>query len=240
MIAYPDADLPATVNSVAALDGYLIFTDSVGARIWATGLNTTDGRRALLRDCGIAPDALVRGIAFDGRFYAMGGETIEVWVDEGLSPVPAAALLERHSGRPPNRDGRCRPRGGWGTPLFVAHDSTVRILDGFETKKVSTPDVERFITSSTTSTLEACVYTFGGHSIWSLSSNLGTWEYDLSTGAWHERVSVGATRWRGSRSVKANGKWLVGDTLSGALLAIDDTVRTEKGAALNPVFSSGR
>jgi hypothetical protein len=162
-----------------------------------------------------------------------------VWVDEGLTPFP----LQRSSSVIPvgllTAMAVAGHEAGWGTPLFVAHDSTVRILDGFETKKVSTPDVERFITSSTTSTLEACVYTFGGHSIWSLSSNLGTWEYDLSTGAWHERVSVGATRWRGSRSVKANGKWLVGDTLSGALLAIDDTVRTEKGAALNPVFSSG-
>jgi hypothetical protein len=129
---------------------------------------------------------------------------------------------------------------GWGgEPQFVAHDGTVQRLTGYERKRVSTPDVERFIASSTASTLEACVYDFGGHPIWALSSNLGTWEHDISTGQWHERVSVGASRWRGSRSIKANGKWLVGDTLSGAILAVDNTVRTEKGAALDPVFSSG-
>jgi hypothetical protein len=102
-------------------------------------------------------------------------------------------------------------------------------LRGFDATKVSTPDVEAFIAKSTASTLEACVYTAKGNAFWSLSSDQGTWELNVTTGLWHERQSAGLNRWRGSRSVKSNGKWIVGDKLSGNLLAVSDTLRTELG-----------
>lgn len=238
-VAGPISTFP-TANSVTFLDGYFLFTLPDG-RIFASDLNSTTVNALSFATAESKPDGLVRGIAWSGRFYAFGSATIEAWQNAGLSPFP----LQRLSSTIPV--GLLAPMAlaghedGWsgGRLFYVAHDGTVQGLSGFRSERVSTPDVERFIAASTSSTLEACVYDFRGHPIWALSSDAGTWEYDVSTGCWHERVSVGATRWRGSRSVKSNGVWVVGDTLSGALLKVDDAVRTEKGADLDPVFSSG-
>jgi hypothetical protein len=54
------------------MDGYFIWTDSVGARIWASDLNSTAVNALSFATAESKPDALVRGIAWDGRFYAMG------------------------------------------------------------------------------------------------------------------------------------------------------------------------
>jgi hypothetical protein len=236
--AYPDADLPATVNSVCAIDGYLVFTCPDG-RAFATDLNTTAVNALSFGAAEAKPDGLMRAVPHGGVVYMMGTETIEPWRDVGASPFPFG------------RDATVIPVGllttmavagfelGWAlNAYFVAHDGTVRELAGYDTSIVSTPAVERFIAASTVSTLEASVFTSRGRAYFALSSDQGTWVLDVRSGAWHERVSTGATRWRAQRSVKSNGAWIVGDTLSASLLKIDDAVRTENGAALNPVVTS--
>jgi hypothetical protein len=230
--AYPDSDLPANVNSVDFLDGFFLFTVPDG-RIFASDLNSLAINPLSFATAEGKPDGLVRGIVHAGVYYAMGSETIEPWINVGASPFP----LQRGTSVIPvgllTAMAVAGSELGWDHgPYFVAHDGTVRALAGYDSKKVSTPDVEAFIAKSTVSTLEACVYTAKGHAFWVLSSDQGTWEYNVTTGLWNERVSAGTSRWRGSRSVKSNGKWVVGDKLSGLLGAVSDAVRTEYG---NPV-----
>jgi hypothetical protein len=227
--AYPDADLPATVNSVDFLDGFLVFTVADG-RIFASELNSTAVNPLSFATAEAKPDGLVRGFVYAGTYYACGTETIEPWKNVGASPFP---LVRMTSVIPVGLLAPMAVAGfevGWDRePFFVAHDGTVRALRGFDAPKVSTPDVEAFIARSTVATLEACVYTAKGNAFWSLSSDQGTWEYNVTTGLWHERASTGTNRWRGSRSVKSAGKWVVGDRLSGNLLTVSDTQRTELG-----------
>ncbi len=59
-----------------------------------------------------------------------------------------------------------------------------------------------------------------------------TWVFDLTTGQWHERASHEAPRWRASQSVKAFGRWLVGDTASPGLLEVSEKAFDEVGAPL--------
>lgn len=239
LTSYPDSDLPATVNSVDFLGGYFLFT-LPDARIFATNLNTTDVDALSFATAESRADGLLRGIVSSGRYYAMGGETIEPWINAGLQPFPLARAT---TVIPIGLLATMAVAGfevGWGlNPLFVANDGTVHALDGYSTTPVSTTAVERFIADSTVSTLEASVYTFRGHAIWCLSSDRGTWEYNVKIGAWHERLSDGALRWRGSRSLKYGSAWLVGDTLSGKLLTIDEDARTEDGAPLTWTVESG-
>jgi len=230
--AYPDADLPATVNSVDFLDGFFVFTVPDG-RMFASELNSTATEALSFATAEAKPDGLKRGIVHAGTYYAMGTETIEPWKNVGASPFP----LARHTSVIPvgllTTMAVAGFELGWDhEPFFVAHDNTVRALRGFDAVKVSTPDVEAFVSRSTVSTLEACVYTAKGNAFWVLSSDQGTWEYNVTTGLWNERISTGANRWRGSRSVKSGGRWYVGDTLSGALLLVSDALRTEAGAAV--------
>jgi hypothetical protein len=229
VFAYPDADLPATANSVDFLDGFFVFTVKDG-RIFASQLNDTATEALSFASAEAKPDGLVRGFVFSGRYYACGTETIEVWKNNGGQPFP---LIRFPSVIPVGLLTAMAVAGfetGWDRePYFVAHDGTVRALQGFDVPKVSTPDVEAFIAKSTVSTLEACVYTAKGNAFWSLSSDQGTWELNVTTGLWHERQSEGLNRWRGSRSIKSNGKWIVGDELSTNLLIVSDTLRTELG-----------
>lgn len=227
--AYPDADLPTTVVSVDFLDGFFVFAVKDG-RIFASQLNSTATEALSFASAEAKPDGLVRGIVYAGNYYAMGTETIEVWKNNGGSPFP---LIRFPSTIPVGLLTAMAVAGfeaGWDrNPYFVAHDGTVRALQGFDAPEVSTADVRAFIARSTLSTLEACVYTTRGVPIWALSSDLGTWELNVATNTWHERQSQGLNRWRGSRSIKSNNRWVLGDELSGNLLMISDDLRTELG-----------
>lgn len=236
--AYPDADLPATVNSVSFLGGFFLFTIPDG-RIFASELNSTDINALSFATAEAQPDGLKRGIVHGGVFYAMGSNSIEPWLNVGASPFP---LARGTSVIPVGLLTTMAVAGmemGWDhEPFFVAHDGTVRALRGYQAPKVSTPDVDAFIARSAVASLEACVYTAKGNAFWSLTSDQGTWEFNVLTGVWHERISEGLTRWRGSRSVKSNGRWLVGDRTSGAVLAVSDTVVTEDGEMVEWIAES--
>jgi hypothetical protein len=237
--AYPDSDLPATVNSGTAHDGYLMFTNPDG-RIFASNLNTTAQDALSFATAEAKPDGLKRGISHGGTFYAMGTDSIEPWNDIGASPFPLARVP---SVIPVGLLTTMAVAGfeeGWNRfPIFVAHDGTVRELRGYDTAVISTPSVERFIAGSTISTLEASVFTARGHAFWALSSNIGTWVRDVREGSWTERLSPSLTRWRASRSVKSNGQWVFGDLLSLYLYAISDQVFTEDGNPLTWTIESG-
>jgi len=239
--AYPDADLPSgSANSVAFLGGFFIFSISDG-RIFASQLNSTDINALSFGSAETAPDGLKRGIVHANTYYAMGATTIEPWLNAGTSPFPlrratsvipfgllTAAAVAGHE------------QGFGGNPVFVASDGTVREILGYEAKKVSTVAVERFIALSTTSSLEACVYTSRGRQVWVLSSDIGSWEYNVANGSWNERASAGDVRWRGSRSMQNSaGGWYIGDRSSTSVLQISDPTRTENGSALTPTWESG-
>jgi hypothetical protein len=239
--AYPDADLPADVNSVSLLGGYFLFTRPNG-QIWASDLNSTAVNALSFATAEQQADGLVRGISFANTFYAMGQTSIEPWLNAGTTPFPlrratstigigllTAAAVAGHE-------------PGWGgNPTFVASDGTVRELRGYDPVQISTPAVERFIAASAAATLEACVYMFRGHRIWSLSSSTGTWEYNASLNRWHERVTAGAARWQARRSVWVPylQRWVVGNYSSGPLAYIDEANRTEVGTAITAVIKSG-
>lgn len=228
-VLYGNANgVPATVTSVASMDGFLIFSAPLG-KICVTGLNTLDCSALSFATAESKPDGIVRGIVASGIYYAMGSSTIEPWKNVGTSPFPLARVPSVIPVGLLAASAVAGMEEGWDhNPYFVAHDGTVRELAGYRAEKViSTPAVERFIAASTTSTLVAFVYTQRGHAFWCLSSDAGTWCYDVSTGVWHQRTSAGSTLWRAYRSVKAGGAWIVGDRLTNALLFVDNSVRTE-------------
>lgn len=231
-------------NSVSFLDGYFLFTYADGT-IRATGTSATPGNTTELNDQSFTraesnPDGLLRGTVSGGQFFAWGQSSVEVYDDAGTSPFP----LSRASVIPVGLYGpQCvaGAQDGWDLrQIFVAADGTVRQLNGYAPEKISPRAVERFIAATgAASLLRACVYTFGGNAIWSLSSPLGTWEYNATVGEWHERRSRGLSRWRGETSVKAFGKWIIGDTRSTAICALDETARLEVGDPVTSRIESG-
>jgi len=246
--AHPDADLPSTVNSVEFLGGFLLYTNPDG-RIFASDLNSTAQAALSFATAESRSDGLVRGITHQNTFYAMGTRSIEPWLNVGSSPFPlrratttiaqgliAAAAVAGHE-------------EGWGgNPIFVSSGATVEEITGFDTRKVSSPAVERFLANSllvdpSASTFEACVYVAGGQRFWAISTSLGTWEYNASIQLWHERVTTGYARWNCSKTVLANGRWHHGTTDSGYLKTINETTQTEghpsSPIAITSIIESG-
>lgn len=224
---YPDSDLP-NVNSVSFLDGFTMFTAPDGTN-YATELNSDDLNPLSFAKSEARPDGLIRGVVKGQQYYAMGANTVEVYQDVGSSPFP----LARNDVIPVGLIGPWAVAGfedGWGNNmLYVASDSTVRSLDGHNPVKVSTDDLERLIAAvPVKSDLRACVYTFGGHAMWTLSSPDWTWGCDVANGYnWHERKSYGSNRWRGSLTLFAFGKWLVADRAGGAIYTLNVATRRE-------------
>lgn len=218
--AYPDADLPATVNSVANLSAYFIFSDPTDNKIWASQVNSTDVSALSYATAESAPGKLRRVIRSGNAVLALCEDRIEPWVNVGASPFP----LKRHTTVVPvgllEFGAIAGAQQGWDRDLlFVAHDGTVRQLRGYEAAPVSTPDVERFIADSTSGTFDAQVYTDRGRSFWSLSSDRGTWVYCVDQSSWAERQSAGA-RWRGTATCKSGQTWYALDRSSGSVLTI--------------------
>lgn len=236
--SYPDADLPANVTSVSFLDGYLIFFLSDG-RIFVSELNSTAINALSFATAEARADGGRRGIVQADKFYALGESTIEVWKNVGTSPFP----LQRGQTVLPigiiTTMAIAGSEDSWNGPMyFVASDKTVQALQGYETAKVSSADVDRFIAASTAATLEVSVYVWNGRSFVVVSSNAGSWTFDVAEGAWHERSSTSATRWRATRPVYSGGRWVFGDALSGDLLVMSATLQ-ENGAVLPWLIQTG-
>jgi hypothetical protein len=87
--------------------------------------------------------------------------------------------------------------------------------------------------------LRANVYTFDDNAIFTLSSPTWTWEFNLSTQTWHRRRSQRLTRWIGSETVKAFGRWWVGSYTDERLFEINTDFLTEDTDSLVATISSG-
>lgn len=236
--AYPDADLPATVNSVTFLEGFFLFSVPDG-RGFASELNSTDINALSFATAEARSDGLRRIIVRGNLAYAMGGTTIEPWKNIGASPFPLqrsptvlqVGLLTTMA--------VAGFEDSWNAPTYFASaDGRVMALAGYEAAPVSTPDVERFIAASTASTVELTAFVWKGRSFIAVSSDIGTWVLDVEARAWHERGSTGSDRWRAKFSTYSGDQWVFGDALSGDLLTMSDTL-TENGAAIGGFIQSG-
>jgi hypothetical protein len=236
--AFADVDLPSTVNSVDFLAGYFLFSNPDG-RIFASELNAVEQKALSFATAESNADGLKRILVHANTAYAMGTRTIEPWLNRATSPFPLGKATSTIPVGLLTTMAVAGHEPGWGgSPTFVGDDGTVLELRGYETKRISTAAVERFIADSVPDTLEACVYVSRGDRIWALSSNAGTWEFNASTGRWHERAT-GSGRWTASKSVLANNRWYVGRTASAALNVIDHSAHTDAGTAIAMLLESG-
>jgi hypothetical protein len=228
--AVPANGLPANANSVSTMDGLFLFTVADG-RMFSSNLNTTDVPALNFATAENRSDGLLRGIVSGGIFYAMGPATIEPWLNVGKEFFPLTRGTSVLQVGLLTAGAVAGHEEGWaGKPYFVTSEHTVHELDGYQTRPVSTPPVEEFLRASPVASLEASVYAHGGHAIWEISSDIGTWCYNVTTKAWHQRQMPGGARARNQRSVRSGDRWITGDVFTSSLLAIDETLIDEAGA----------
>lgn len=229
-----DGDLPQP-NSVCAHDGYFFFTIADG-RCFASGLNDITVNSNDYVKAESNPDGLLRGIPYGRDLLLCGQNTIEAFWNAGNAtgfPYTRVTVI------PFGLIGQ-KAIAGWepefGTKVvYVCSDFTVRLLaGGYEPMVISPPDLNRLIErTSDASTIEVSAFIAAGKSFAKVSGPGWCWVYDFTTKWWHERFSYLDDDWRFvGQTVKAFGKWLGGDSLSGKILEVADGFFREDTAPL--------
>jgi hypothetical protein len=238
--SFADPDIGAP-NSVCFMDSFFIFSYGDGT-LQASGQNavtisTTDKTTAQSK-----PGGLTRCLPFNGQLIALGPTFGEVYSDTAQPtgfPFTRSYVLQRGLLSPYAIAGH---EDGFGTALiWVADDNSVVLHNGTPNPtKISPPDLERLIAAvSDKTTLEASVYIAQGHPKWVITSGTFTWEFDIGSQKWNETSSYLQPRRRAVSGCDAFGKWLVGDTQAGQLLAVDETAHNEVGNPLIFQIESG-
>lgn len=228
-----ESNLPQP-NDIAFIGGYFIFSIADG-RMFASALNDTTVAALDFTAANARPDPLLRVKEIRGELFAFGQNSVEVYYNsgnpEGFPLSPRTGLISN------GLIGSGALAGG--VPGFVddvcwVDDTGVVVrLQGYQTQRISSNDLERLIESvADKETLVANVYVSAGHPVWVLSSPSWTWEFNLVTGLWNERKSLGLNRWRATQTVFAFGRWLALDQTNGTLYAISDDALLEGLIAL--------
>lgn len=233
--AYPDGDV-GSPSCVCDHENYLMFGYGNG-NIQASDLNSMNLNTLNLARTETNPDGVVEMISFQGNLYVFGNKTIEIWGD----PVNATGFPLTRVGyniTPGIRAAHCI--AGWepefgNSPIYIGHDNTVRQLVGFQSVKISPPDLDRLIADVLAvdeDQLEVICYVTGGHAFAQVNGPTFSWVFNLNNQKWHERRTHLSTRSQFTRSVPAFDKWLVGSTDSSDLLHVRFDVASEAAEPL--------
>ena len=224
MTQVTDVDLPPG-SSITVLDGYGIIPVSNG-RWFISGLDDFTTWDAL--EFGTAdsnPDEIVRAATREGELVLFGERSTEWWRDTGDVDFAFAG------GRVAIAEIGCLAAGSVATLdrtlIWVAHDGTVRIMQGYDGQRISTHEVERAIAAVSPGELTSTSWASRGHQFYALSSNSWTYVWNKTTGTWSERKSYGSDRWRGSVVSKLGTQWIVGDATLGKLYRMSPDATAE-------------
>lgn len=222
-------ELVVNVIDIVEIAGYIVFLFDNGKFLW-TGINEITSINALdFATAENSADGLVAGWNFGGYLWLFGSKTIEPWKvsdDPAFIPMPTTVprgLIAKFSIAPIDN-----------TLAFVGDNKIVYRLNGFSAPtRISNHEIERLIEAETDpSLLYAFSWSKGGHEFYCLSGQSFSKVYDANTGEWHDRSSDAYANWRVNNTVSMNGTILGGDSLSGKLFYLDETVSTEDGGVL--------
>ncbi len=220
--SFSDGDLPSIID-IFFIDGYF-FVISAAGRVYASGINDTTFSSVDNATAEALPDGLLRCIIAGRDLALMGEASIEIWGNTGEAtgfPFTRSVVLSVGI-KGANAVAGFEP-GFSASVGFVANDNSVRLLEGYSPRRISTPELERLIEAEADpDDIECSVYVAGGHSCLVVSGSTWTRVYDLTTGRWHERMSYGDTRWRAHFGINAFDQWLTFDRTTGKVFKVED------------------
>lgn len=201
-----DPDLPPPV-CVAQLNGYFSFLLQDG-RHFASELDDWDVTALSFAAAGYNPDQGVASCVRGQDLLIFGTGSMEAWADVGADPYPFQRSTAIDVGLLAARSIADVDQ----TIAFVAHDGTVRMLNGYQAVRISSHALERAISREPNAAdIAACSWQSRGHTFYALSGMTWTWVWDSATQLWHERASYGLPRWRVGTAMQFGRKIILGD-----------------------------
>lgn len=202
-----DADLLAPL-SMTIVDGIIIIGTSDNK--WQAGeIDDAANWDALsFERADASPDPVVRVYSRQNEAMIFGSRTCEFWTNAGGADATGFS-------RTSVMDLGCIAANSVATldqsVAWVAHDRTVRLLEVYSGRRISTPSVERDIEAlADKSSIDATSWTRDGHSYYQISSDDWTWVYDSQFG-WSNYESYGRSNWRVATVTEAFGRVICGD-----------------------------
>lgn len=236
---YPDSDV-GQPNSVVFHKGFFVFTYGDG-KTRTSGINSTDVATTDVATAESKPDSLLRAIPLgNGQILLCGDASIEVWDGENDTAYPFSYIATI----PRGIIGAYAIAGhedGFGKGIFFCGDDfAVHTLNGYQTVKISSPDLDRLISEEADKSLiRVSVFIAAGRSFVAVQGTEWCWVYDVGEQTWHERESYLVKYWRACFPVKAFDKWLCGDLKTGNLLEISTSEQSEVGDPLRMRIQTG-
>jgi hypothetical protein len=211
-----DPDLPSGVVSQDHLGGHTIY--AIGnRRFFLSSLNACQNIDGLdFATAEQSPDPLLR-VKVDGDAFFFKRKQIEQWRNTGNADFPLEPIGA------PIKHGLLATLAATqfdNTLVFVGDDGVVyRIAGTGAVQRISDHSVERAIANDPNqSAIMASSHTVEGHAFAVFSGSNWTRIYDAASQVWHSRESYDqGGRWRTMFPVRAWGKTIVGDSLTGNL-----------------------
>lgn len=223
----------AVASFGGSLYGYFVVFDASDSRFYISGLldgATWDPTQFAERTIGQDPWVSMYVSSY-GQIWLFGGQTTEVWYNNGTSPFPFApdpsGLLPYGCAAPFS----VREAGNQIVWLATTANGGYQVMaaKGFSPQRISTYALENTIASYTTvDDAYGETYNDLGHMFYLLTfpSAQQTWCYDFTTGLWHERGTWIALQntydaWRPQWHCFAFNKHLMADRDSGVVYHMD-------------------
>lgn len=215
-----DVDLPTPVISQDHIGGYTVYA-LADRRFFLSSLNVCQDIDGLdFATAEQSPDPLMR-VKVDGDAFFFKRRQIEQWRNTGNADFPLEPIGS------PIKHGLLAALAVTAfdnTLVFVGDDGVVyRIAGTGSVTRISDHSVERAIANDPNqSAIMVSSHTLEGHAFAVFSGSNWCRVYDAATQVWHSRESYNqGHRWRAQFPVRAWGRTIVGDTLSGNLYFLD-------------------
>jgi hypothetical protein len=172
---------------------------------------------------------LIRIKEHAGELFGFCSSWLEIWRDTGNADFPFEPLGWKSRGLKAAN----AVVSSDNTLMFPGDDNNIYRLNNYEPGIISTHEVSRLIQDDAAGEdISGFSYDRDGHAFACFTGSDWTMCYDSATQVWHRRKSYGYDRWRAQYSVKAWGKTLVQDRLSGKILYLDKDTFTEDGSTM--------
>ncbi len=220
-----DADLPTPVHSQDHVSGYTVY-GLEDRRFFISAINECADVDGLdFATAEQSPGPLVRVKADRGDLFLFKTDSVEGWRNTGNADFPFEPM-------PSTLQKGLRARNAVAnsdnTLMWPGHDDVVYRLNGSSPQRISNHGIERNIRDDADpAEMIGFDHANEGHTFYTLTGTDWTGSYDSATGAWHSRESYGLGRWRARFPVRAWGKVIFGDELTGKLLEQDAGTFTE-------------